>query len=210
MMKLYDYGTAPNPRKVRIVLAEKGVKYELIQVDLRTGEHHGPEFLKKNPRAQVPVLELEDGRCLTESIAICRFLEALNPEPNLFGVDPYELGFIEMRNRQMELELWSQLGVSWINGPIVAKMKPDYKQIPEAKLASDIKVNKYYAQLDQEFAASDYVAGSRFTIADITLLTGIDFSTTLVGLKPDASLKNLWRWHAQVSARDSVDKVITK
>ncbi len=210
MIKLYDYGTAPNPRKVRIVLAEKGVKYELIQVDLRKGEHHGAEFLNKNPRAQVPVLELEDGRCLTESIAICRYLEAIYPEPNLFGADPYELGFIEMRNRQMELEYWSPLGVSWINGPIAAKMKPDYRQIPEAKLASDAKVKKYYAQLDREFSASDYVAGSRFTIADITLLTGVDFATTLVGLKPDDSLKNLWRWHALVSSRDSVDNVIKK
>lgn len=203
-MKLYDYGTAPNPRKVRIFLAEKKADYELVQVDLTSGEHKSPEFLKMNPSGKVPVFELDDGRFLSESIAICRYLEAVYPEPNLFGRDPFELGYVEMRNRQMETELWSQIGVSWINGPIVAKMGV-YKQIPEAKEVSDANVNKYYQRLDKELEASEYVAGDRFTIADITLLTGVDFATIMVGLKPDASLKNLWRWHALVSARDSVD-----
>ena len=101
-MKLYDYGTAPNPRKVRIFLAEKGVEYELIQVDMTKREHKSPEFLKMNPSGKVPVLELNDGRYLSESIAICRYLEGVYPQPNLFGVDPFEMGHIEMRNRQME------------------------------------------------------------------------------------------------------------
>ena len=205
-MKLYDYGTAPNPRKVRIFLAEKGLDYELIQVDIAKGEHKSPEFLKKNPSGKVPVLELDDGRYLSESIAICRYLEAVHPEPNLFGRDAYELGYIEMRNRMMETELWSQIGVSWVNGPIVAKMGI-YKQIPGAKEVSDVNVNNYYARLDKEFADLDYVAGDRFSIADITLITGIDFATTLVGLKPDESLSNLWRWHSLVTSRDSVDDI---
>jgi glutathione S-transferase len=206
-MKLYDYGTAPNPRKVRIFLAEKGVEYELVQVDMMKGEHKSPEFLSKNPSGKVPVLELDDGRYLSESIAICRYLEAVYPEPNLFGADAYELGFIEMRNRQMETELWSQIGVSWVNGPIVAKMGV-YKQIPEAKEASDVNVKKYYERLDTELAEVEYLAGSRFTVADITLLTGIDFATTMVDLRPDDSLVNLWRWHALVCSRDSVDKLV--
>lgn len=205
-MKLYDYGTAPNPRKVRIVLAEKGVDYELIQVDLPARAHKSPEFLKMNPSGKVPVLELDDGRFLSESIAICRYLEAVYPEPNLFGADPFEMGHIEMRNRQMETELWTQIGVSWIHGPIVAKMGI-YKQIPEAKEVSDENVRNYYKRLDGEFTESEYVAGTRFTIADISLLTGIDFATGMVGLKPDESLENLWRWHALVSSRDSVDSM---
>lgn len=205
-MKLFDYGSAPNPRKVRICLAEKGVDYELVQVDMAKGEHKSPEFLKMNPSGKIPVLELDDGRHLSESIAICRYLEAIYPEPNLFGTDPYELGYIEMRNRMMENELWIQIGMSWIHGPIVAKMGL-YKQIPEVKEGSDANVKKYYERLDKEFADNDYVAGSRFTIADITLITGIDFATTLVGLKPDESLSNLWRWHALVSSRDSVDNI---
>lgn len=203
-MKLYDYGTAPNPRKVRIFLAEKGVEYELIQVDMTKREHKSPAFLKMNPSGKVPVLELDDGRYLSESIAICRYLEGVYPQPNLFGTDPFEMGHIEMRNRQMETELWSQIGVSWENGPVMAKIGI-YQQIPEAKVASDANVKSYYERLDRELAASDYIAGSRFTIADITLLTGVDFAATMVGLKPDESLRNLWRWHALVSSRDSVD-----
>ena len=203
-MKLYDYGTAPNPRKVRIFLAEKGVEYELVQVDMTKREHKSPEFLKMNPSGKVPVLEIDDGRYLSESIAICRYLEGVYPQPNLFGVDAFEMGHIEMRNRQMETELWSQIGVSWINGPVMAKMGI-YKQIPEAKAASDANVKNYYERLDRELAVSDYIAGSRFTVADITLLTGVDFAAMMVGLKPDESLANLWRWHALVSSRDSVD-----
>jgi glutathione S-transferase len=203
-MKLYDYGTAPNPRKVRIFLAEKGVEYELVQVDMTKREHKSPEFLKMNPSGKVPVLEIDDGRYLSESIAICRYLEGVYPQPNLFGVDAFEMGHIEMRNRQMETELWSQIGVSWVNGPVMAKMGI-YKQIPEAKAASDANVKNYYERLDRELAVSDYIAGSRFTVADITLLTGVDFAAMMVGLKPDESLANLWRWHALVSSRDSVD-----
>jgi glutathione S-transferase len=203
-MKLYSYGTAPNPRKVKIFMAEKGLQYDLVELDMMKGEHKTPEFLTKNPSGKLPVLELDDGRHLSESIAICRYLEALHPEPNLFGVDAFELGHIEMRNRQMETELWSQIGVSWVNGPIVAKMGL-YKSIPQAKAVSDVNVNNYYKRLDKEFADSDYVAGNRFTVADITLLTGIDFARTLVGLKPDAGLENLWRWHSLVSQRASVD-----
>lgn len=203
-MKLYSYGTAPNPRRVKIFLAEKGIEYELVEVDLMKGEHKSPGFLKKNPSGKLPVLELDDGRYLAESVAICRYLEAICPEPNLFGTDAFELGHIEMRNRQMETEFWSPLGTSWVNGPVVAKMGL-FKAIPEAKAISDANVNKYYERLDREFATADYVAGTRFTVADITLLTGMDFARTLVGLPPDGELKNLWRWHALVTARDSVD-----
>ncbi len=205
-MKLYSYGTAPNPRRVKIFLAEKGLPYDLVETDMMKGEHKTPEFLAKNPSGKLPVLELNDGRCLAESVAICRYLEAIQPEPNLFGKDAFELGHIEMRNRQMETELWSQIGVSWVNGPIVAKMGI-YKAIPEAKLLSDANVKNYYIRLDKELASSDFVAGSRFTVADISLLTAIDFARTLVGLKPDDGLVNLWRWHKQVSERESVDQI---
>ena len=121
-MKLYDYPGAPNPRRVKIFLDEKGLAYEAVNCDMAKGEHKLPAFLEKNPSGKIPVLELDDGRCLAESVAICRYLEAIQPEPNLFGRDPFELGHIEMRNRQIELELWTQVGVSWVNGPIVTKM----------------------------------------------------------------------------------------
>lgn len=204
MMKLYDYPRAPNPRRVKIFLAEKGIEVELVTTDMAKGEHKSPEFLKKNPSGKIPVLELEDGRCLAESVAICRYIEALHPEPNLMGADPFEMGHIEMRNRHIETELWSPLGVSWVNGPVVAAMGI-VQQIPAAKEASDKNVNAYYQRLDRELGESEYIAGERFTIVDITLLTAVDFATALVGLRPDASLTNLWRWHALVSARESVD-----
>lgn len=205
-MKLYGYANAPNPRKVKIFLAEKGIEVEEVEIDMMQGAHKTPEFLQMNPSGKLPVLETDDGRFLSESIAICRYLEALHPEPNLFGADAFELGHIEMRNRQMELELWSQIGVSWVNGPIVAKMGI-FPTVPGAKEVSDKNVHAYYERLDREFAESDYVAGPRFTVADITLVTGVDFARTLVGLPPAASLANLWHWHGLVSARPSVNPI---
>ena len=121
-MKLYDMTGAPNPRRVRIFAAEKGIDLELVNVDMSKGEHKTPEFLKKHPSGKIPALETDDGRFIGESVAICRYLEALFPEPNLFGATPYELGRVEMHNRILELEFWTQVGISWVNGPVVAKM----------------------------------------------------------------------------------------
>ena len=136
MMKLYDYPGAPNPRRVKIFAEEKNILLELINCDMAKREHKTPEFLKKNPSGKIPVLELEDGRCISESIPICRYLESLVPEPNLFGEDPFEIAHIESRNRHIELELWTQIGISWVNGPIVGSMGL-FEQIPDAKKASE-------------------------------------------------------------------------
>jgi len=203
-MRLYDSTPAPNPRRVRVFLAEKGIDVPLVQVDMRQGEHKTPDFLHKNPSGKIPVLELDDGTCIGESVAICRYFEAVQPEPNLFGRTPVELGRIEMVNRQLELELLSQVGTSWVNGPVVAKLAAGrFKQIPEAKAQADAAVGRYYQRLDRELASRAFMAGARFTIADITALCVIDFAAALVGLRPDAGLDNLWRWHALVSARPS-------
>jgi len=201
-MKLYDFEGAPNPRRVKIFAAEKGVELELIPCNMRTREHKTPEFLEKNPSGKIPVLELDDGRCIPESVAICRYLEAIEPNPNMFGRDAYELGYIEARNRQIEFEYWREIGISWVNGPIVGAMGI-VKQVPAAKELSDENTHLYYKRLDVEFASSAFVAGDRFTVADITLLSGVDFASTLVGLKPDEGLKNLDRWHKEVSSRPS-------
>ena len=193
-MKLYDYPGAPNPRRVKIFAFEKDIKLELIRCDLTKGEHKQNEFIKKSPSGKIPVLELNDGRCISESVAICRYLEEVKPEPNLFGRDAFELAYIESRNRHIELELWTQIGISWVNGPIVAKLGR-FRQIAEAKETSDKNVNSFYERLNKEFDNSKYVAGSRYTIADITLVTAIDFATSLVELKPGSHLKSLYRWH---------------
>ncbi len=201
-MKLYDYSGAPNPRRVKIFAAEKGIDLELVHCDLTKREHKAPDFLRKNPSGKIPVLELDDGRCIPESVAICRYLEVIEPEPNLFGRDAFEQGHIEARNRQMEFEFWREISISWINGPIVAAMGL-IEPIPEAKAQSDERTHQYFDRLDKEFADHEFVAGERFTIADITLLTGVDFAASLVGLKPAEGLDNLARWYKQVSSRPS-------
>lgn len=203
-MKLYDFPGAPNPRRVKIFAAEKNISLDLINCDMAKREHKTSEFLAKNPSGKIPVLELEDGRCISESIPICRYLESLAPEPNLFGNDAFEISFIESRNRHIELELWTQIGISWVNGPIVGSMGL-FQQIPDAKVASDKNVKSYYKRLDNEFSASEYVAGNRYTVADITLLSAIDFASSMVDLKPDESLDNLYRWHNQILERSSSD-----
>ena len=201
-MKLYDFSGAPNPRRVKIFAHEKEIDLELVNCDMLKREHKTPEFLKKSPSGKIPVLELEDGRCISESIAICRYLESIVPEPNLFGEDSFEISYIESRNRHIELELWTQIGISWVNGPIVGSMDL-FEQIPDAKKASDANVVAYYKRLDREFVSSEYVAGNRYTVADITLLSAIDFASSMVDLKPSESLKNLNRWHKQINSRPS-------
>ena len=201
-MKLYDYPGAPNPRRVKIFAHEKDINLELVNCDMLKREHKTPEFLKKSPSGKIPVLELEDGRCISESIAICRYLESIIPEPNLFGEDPFEISYVESRNRHIELELWTQIGISWVNGPIVGSMGL-FEQIPDAKKASDLNVAAYYKRLDRELSSSEYVAGNRYTGADITLLSAIDFASSMVDLMPDESLKNLNRWHEQINSRPS-------
>ena len=202
-MKLYDFPKAPNPRRVKIFAHEKDIELELINCDMGKREHKTPEFLAKNPSGKIPVLELENGECISESIAICRYLELIKPEPNLFGKDAYEIAYIESRNRHIEFELWTQIGTSWVNGPIVGSLGI-FDQIPDAKAASDKNVRAYYQRLNQEFGLNNFVAGERFTIADITLVSAIDFASEMVDLKPNEDLKNLHRWHEKVSSRPSM------
>ena len=156
----------------------------------------------KNPSGKIPVLELEDGTCIAESVAICRYLEAIEPEPNLFGTNPLELATIEMHHRHIELELLSQIGTSWVNGPIVAQMGR-FTPIEEAKERSDGAVRAYYARMNDELSGRDYVAGNRFSVADITALISIDFASAMVDLKPGDELGSLWQWHTRVSERPS-------
>ncbi|MEQ9002122.1 MAG: glutathione S-transferase family protein [Pseudomonadales bacterium] len=203
-MKLYDVTQAPNPRRVRVFLAEKGIEVPLVQVDMQQGEHKTPEFLRKNPSGKVPVLELDDGTCIGESVAICRYFEALQPEPPLFGRSPVEIGRIDMANRQLEFELLGPVGQAWVNGPIVARMAAGrFTQIPEAKAQGEKAARAFYQRLDRQLAAQPFMAGEAFSVADITALCVIDFASKLVNLEPDRALANLWRWHDAVSSRPS-------
>ena len=190
-MKLYNHALAPNPRRVRIFAAEKGIKLELEEV----------EFLAKNSSGAVPVLELDDGSCLSESVAICRYLEGLHPEPNLLGRDLREQAEIERWNRRMELELFAPISRTFQNtNPIFQKR---IKQFPEYGEAQRAVVYQRLERMDHELDGHEYITGDRFTIADITALVAIDFGGRLAGIRIAPSLAHLTRWHEAVSKRAS-------
>ena len=199
-MKLYDYPGAPNPRRVRVFAAEKNIELDYVTVDMRKREHKTPQFIQKNPSGKIPVLELDDGTCIGESIAICRYLESLYPEPNLSGMSSLEIAQIEMAYRQIELELMSQIGTSWVNGPIVARLGL-IKPIEEAKKRSDKLTRAYYLRMNNVLESQTYLAVDRYSMADITAAIAIDFATAMVDLKPGEELANLWTWHKRVTSR---------
>lgn len=203
-MKLYDHPTAPNPRRVRVYLAEKGIEVDRVDVDIMAMEHKSPEFLAKNLNGQIPVLELDDGDCISESVAICRYFEALHPDPTMFGTTPLQIAKIDMHLRRIELQLSRAIGTSWVNGPVVAKVAAGrFKQIPEAKEQSDAAANAYYERMDGELAGRAMIAGDTYSVADITAMCIIDFAEQMVGLPPPAELTNLARWRADVGSRPS-------
>jgi glutathione S-transferase len=202
-VKLYSFPSAPNPRRVLIFAAEKDLQLEVVNVDLRAGETKTVEFLSKNPSGKIPVLELPDGTCISETVAICRYLEALAPNPNLFGTDPLETALIEAHHRHIEFELHPNIGAAWVNGPIVAAMGM-VEPIEAQRLRGAALTRKYYERMNEELASRSYLAGDRFTVADISALCMIDFAGALVDLKPDEDLTNLWTWHRLVSDRPSV------
>ncbi len=204
-MKLYgENNPAPNPRKVRIYLAEKGIEVPQERVTMMKREHKAPEFLKKNSLGQVPVLELDDGTHLSESIAICRYFEALHPQPPLFGRDAREQAFVEMWMRRAEFRLWNPMGQVWINDdPRTAIVNPT--QFPEYGQKNRKVVAGAMKWLDSEMAdGRPWLAGDAYSMADIVLLCGIDFAKFVNMDMPDEA-SHLRAWHARVSARPSAN-----
>jgi glutathione S-transferase len=200
-MKLYNHSLAPNPRRVRIFAAEKGINLSLEEVDILAGQSRTPEFLAKNSSGGVPVLELEDGSHLSESVAICRYLEALHPEPNLLGRDLREQADIERWNRRMELELFAAIGRTVQNTSPIFQGR--FKQFPEYGEAQRAVVYQRLERMDRELNGHQFVAGDRFTIADITALVAIDIGGRLADIKIAPELPHLTRWHDAVSKRPS-------
>jgi glutathione S-transferase len=199
-VKLHDSKLAPNPRRVRIFLAEKGIDVPLVNVDIAKAENRQPAFLAKNPMGGLPVLELDDGTCIAETVAICRYFEESQPEPPLMGVGAKGRALVEMWNRRMELELFVPIAQVFRNTHEFFKGR--IEQVPAWGEACRRVAEKRLAWLDQELAGREFVAGDRFTIADITALCGIDFGRiTKTSIQPGQ--KNLERWHAAVSARPS-------
>jgi glutathione S-transferase len=200
-MKLYDGGRAPNPRRTRIFLAEKGIKLPLEPIDLGAMQHRSAAYTAVNPIQRVPALELDDGTVITESIAICRYFEELQPDPPLFGRGALEIASVEMWNRRLELHLLFPVSHVFRNShPAMKEM--EVPQVSAWAEANKPRVLEFIALLDRELIGRAFVAGDKFTVADITGLVAVDFMKPAKLAVPDA-LKNLKRWHAEVSARPS-------
>ena len=199
-MKLYDSAPAPNPRRVRIYLAEKGLTVPTVQVDIGKAENRTPPFLAKNPLGGLPFLELDDGTVIAESVAICRYFEVLHPQPPLFGTDAKDQALVEMWQRRMELELFRNVSGTFQNTH--AFFKGRIPQVPEYGEVCRDAARKRLAWLDGELTGRPFIAGERYTVADITALCAIDFGR-VVDIRIAPEQKNLARWHEAVSARPS-------
>ena len=202
-MKLYTATRAPNPRRVDMFIAEKGIAgIDREPVDLNAGEHTTPAFAARNPMTRVPVLELDDGRYLAESRAICTYLEGRYPEPNLMGVTSEERAFIEMADRQAEFHLLATVAnvVRHTHPGLATLERP---QFPDFGAAQGRKLLDIAGRFDTLLATRPWIAGERFTIADITAFCAIEFAR-LARFKPaDAGLERLAAWRDRVAERPS-------
>jgi len=200
-MKLYDFGHAPNPRRVRIYLAEKGIAVPTEQIDLATMQHKTGAYTAINPLQRVPALMLDDGTVIAESIAICRYFEVLNPLPPMFGIDAVEQATVEMWNRRVEQHLFFPVS------QVFRHLHPAMKSLEVPQLATWGEANKprvaeFLPILDHRLETSPFVGGAHYSVADITALVAIDFmKPAKLAMPPEC--RNIARWHAEVSARSS-------
>ncbi len=199
-MKLHTSHRAPNPRRVRWVMAEKGIEdVELAEVDIMVGEHKTPEYRTRVGVPHVPALELDDGTTISESVAICRYLEALYPEPNLFGRDAREQAVIEMWTRRCEFYLANPIMLSVRHShPALAALEAT--QMPQLADYNRVAAEKFMKTLDRRLAEHEFIAADRFTIADIVAVVGLDFAR-LIKYRPPEELTHLARWLAACRAR---------
>lgn len=209
MARLYSAALSPSPRRVRIFLAEKGVEVAIKDVDLGAGEQHTAAFRTRNPCCTVPVLELDDGTCITESDAICLYFEALHPEPSLMGHDARSQALIRAADRWVELNGYLAVVEAFRNGP---NPRFDGRAVPgphrldkiPALVERGIQRYQYFlADLDAHLRASRYVALDHFSIADITAMVTLDFGHRVLKYNASADLVHLHRWYEAVAARPS-------
>ena len=208
MITLYDCATAPSPRRARILLAEKGVAHETVQVDLRSGEQLGEAFRRINPQCTVPALRTGEGAVLTDNAGIAAYLEARYPEPPLLGTTPLEKARIASWNWRVEFEGLLAIAETLRNSsPAMANRAlpgpQDYAQIPELAQRGLARVRNFFATLDERLAGSEFVAGEHFSIADITAVVAVDFAR-VVKVKVDEQHPNLQRWRAAMGQRPSM------
>jgi len=202
-LKLHTSARAPNPRRVDMFIAEKGIAgIDREFVDLNSGEHRSPRFTARNRMARVPVLELDDGRFLAESRAICTYLEGLYPDPNLMGATAEERAFIEMADRQVEFHLLATIA-NFVRHTHPGLATLEQPQFPDFGAVQGERMLEAARRFDAQLATRPWLAGDRFTIADITGFCGVEFAR-LVKFKPsDAGLAHLAAWRDRVAARPS-------
>ena len=201
-MRLYTSQRAPNPRRVALYMQAKGIDgIETVDVDLNAGAHRQPDFLALNPLARIPVLVLDDGRALSETRAICTYLEGLYPEPNLMGADATERAFIEMADRRMELHMMLEIALCVRHThPGLAVLESP--QFPDFGAAQGVKMRATARWLDEELARQPYVAGERFTIADITAFCALEFARGLMKFRPgQEGMPHLQAWRERIAQR---------
>jgi glutathione S-transferase len=206
-MKFYDCAIAPSPRRVRVFLAEKGITLPTIEVDLRKGEQLGDAFRAINPDCTVPVLELDDGRRLTDSVGICLYLEETHPEPPLMGVDAADRAIVAEWQRRAERDGFLAVAEAFRNYTPAFKTRAlpgadDYAQIPALVERGRARTQAFFKLMNGRLAEREYVAGERYTIADITTMIAVDFAGWIKLTIPD-DCPHLRRWHQAVSARPS-------
>lgn len=206
-MKLFDMRVAPNPRRVRVFLAEKGIDVPRVEINIRAGENLEPGFLAVNPRGVLPTLQLEDGTVIDETTAICRYFEELQPDPVLLGRTALEKAMVECWNRRIEFDAGQPVIDAFRNSypPYADRAIPGRTgtpAIPELVTRGQARLADFYPAIDRRLAESEYVAGSDFSLADITLLCIVDFAIAVKLPRPEGCA-NFARWHAHVSARPS-------
>lgn len=208
MITLYDCASAPSPRRARILLAEKGIAHETVQIDLRAGEQFGAEYRQINPQCTVPALRTEEGVVLSDNAAIAAWLEARWPEPPLLGVTPLDKAEIASWNWKIEFDgLLAIAEVLRNSSPaMVGRALPgpvDYAQIPELAERGRARVQQFFAELDQRLADREFIAAGQFSIADISAVVAVDFAR-VVRLRPDPGHSHLLRWRAEMGKRPSL------
>ncbi len=200
-MKLYGAPMpAPNPRRVRIFLAEKGIDLPETPLELRKREHKSDEHRARNSLGQVPTLELDDGACISETVAICRYFEETQPQPPLFGTTPVEKANVDMWVRRIEFNMMTPVGNFWRHAhPYTAALLTQYKDFGESNRKAYVGAQRW---LDRELDGRTFIAGEAYTMADICALSTMDFASW-IGLEPEPALGNLAAWHERVSVRPS-------
>ena len=208
MITLYDCSTAPSPRRARILLAEKGVAHETVEIDLRRGEQLGDAFRAVNPQCTVPVLRSDDGLLLTDNAAITAWLEARFPEPPVLGVTPAEKAEIASWTWRVEFEGLLAIAEAMRNSaPAMAERAlagpVNYAQIPELAQRGQARARQFFATLNERLAGRDFLATDRFSVADITAVVAVDFAR-VIKLRVDEQVPELQRWRAGMARRPSM------